>query len=120
DKLFDLGENYARGMNKLAYGDGVADPKAMAGLGLLIAADPSVGTVGGLDRSNAAYTWWRNRAHTAAFGAKVTGTPALAAWGGGPITSDPANGGTLLQTLQYERRQLIRYGGKPDLFIAGS
>ena len=120
DKLFDLGEQYARGMNALAYGDGTADPKAMAGIGLLVAADPSVGVVGGLDRANASYTWWRNRARTVAFGAKVTGTPALAKWGGDAVTSDPANGGALLQTLQYERRQLIRYGGKPDLFVAGS
>lgn len=120
DKLFDLGEQYARGMNGLAYGDGVADAKAMAGLALLVSADPSVGTVGGLDRSNAAYTWWRNRARTTAFGVKVSGTPALAAWGGDSVTSDPANGGALLQVLQYERRQLIRYGGKPDLFVAGS
>jgi len=120
DKLFDMGEQYARGMNNLAFGDGTADPKAMAGIGLLIAADPSVGTVGGLDRSTATYSWWRNRARTAAFGAKVTGTPALGAWGGDSITSDPANGGALLQVLQYERRQLIRYGGKPDLFVAGS
>jgi hypothetical protein len=120
DKLFDLGEQYARGMNLLTFGDGTADPKAMAGLGLLVSADPSIGVVGGLDRANASYTWWRNRARTAAFGAKVTGTPALAAWGGDAITSDVADGGALLQTLQYERRQLIRYGGKPDLFVAGS
>jgi hypothetical protein len=55
-----------------------------------------------------------------AFGAKVTGTPALAAWGGDAITSDPANGGALLQVLQNERRFLSRYGGQPDLFVAGS
>ena len=120
DKLFDLGEQYARGMNLLAFGDGTGDAKAMAGIKLIVADDPSVGTVGGLDRSNAAYTWWRNRARTAAFGAKVTGTPALGAWGGGAVTSDPANGGALLQVLQAERRQLIRYGGKPDLFVVGS
>jgi hypothetical protein len=120
DKLFDLGEKYARDMNLLLYGDGVADPKALAGLKLLVADDPSVGIVGGLDRSLAAYSWWRNRAYTAAFGAKVTGTPALGKWGGGPITSNIANGGALLQVLQAERRQLTRYGGNPDLFLAGS
>jgi len=118
DKLFELGEQYARSMNLLAYGDGVADAKAMAGLALLIADDPSVGTVGGIDRASAAY--WRNRARTAAFGAKVTGTPALAAHGGGAITSNVADGGALLQTLQYEYRQLIRYGGRPDTFVCGS
>jgi hypothetical protein len=120
DKLFDLGEQYARGMNALAYGDGTGDAKAMAGLGLLVSEDPSTGTVGGLDRSNAAYTWWRNRARTAAFGAKVVITPALAAWGGDKVTSNVADGGALLQVLQAERRQLTRYGGSPDLFVAGS
>ena len=53
DKLFDLGEKYARDFNKLLYGNGVADPKALAGLNLLVAADPSVGVVGGLDRATA-------------------------------------------------------------------
>lgn len=118
DKLFELGEQYARSMNLLAYGDGVADAKALAGLALLIADDPSVGTVGGISRVTEAY--WRNRARTAAFGAKVTGTPALAAHGGGAVTSNVADGGSLLQALQYEYRQLIRYGGKPDTFVCGS
>jgi hypothetical protein len=120
DKLFDLGEKYARDFNKLLYGDGVADAKALAGLKLLVADNPSVGVVGGLDRANAAYTWWRNRARTAAFGVAVGTTPALAAWGGGAVTSSVADGGALLQILQYELRQLTRYGGKPDLFVVGS
>ena len=107
DKLFDLGEQYARGMNLLSYGDGTADPKAMAGIKLLVADNPTVGIVGGLDRSQAAYTWWRNVAVTAAYG-------------GGPITSSPTNGGALLQQLQKSRRQLVRYGGTPDLFVCGS
>lgn len=106
DKLFDLGESYARSMNLLAYGDGVADPKAMAGLKLLVAADPTTGTVGGIDRSQAANVWWRNLAKTAA--------------SGGAVTSSPTNGGALLQELQKQRRQLIRYGGTPDLFVCGS
>ena len=120
DKLFDLGEKYARDFNKLLYGDGVADPKALAGLKLLVADDPSVGIVGGLDRSQAAYAWWRNRARTAAFGAKVTATPALGVHGGDRVTSNVADGGALLQVLQAELRQLTRYGGKPDLFLVGS
>jgi len=120
DKLFDLTEKYARDFTRLLYGDGVADAKALAGLKLLVADDPSVGIVGGINRATAGFEWWRNRAHTAAFGAKVTGTPSLAVHGGGAITSNVANGGALLQTLQSNYRQLIRYGGKPDLFLAGS
>lgn len=120
DKLGELGEQYARSMNGLMYGDGVADAKAMAGLQLLIAADPSTGTVGGLDRAAAGNSWWRNRAHTAAFGTKVGTTPALAAHGGGAVTSSVTDGGALLQVLQTERRQLVRYGGAPDTFLCGS
>jgi hypothetical protein len=120
DKLFDLGEKYARDVNALLYGDGVADPKALAGLKLLVADDPSVGTVGGINRATAGFEWWRNRARTAAFGVKVSGTPALGAWGGGAVTSNVADGGALLQVLQSERRMLTKNGGSPDLFLAGS
>jgi hypothetical protein len=118
DKIFGLGEQYVRGMNNLAYGDGTGDPKAMIGLQALVKADPSTGTVGGLDQ--AANTWWRNRARTAAFGAKVTGTPALSAFGGDAVTSNVADGGALLQVLQFEQRQLSRYGSKPDFAVCGS
>lgn len=120
DKLGELGEQYARSMNTLLYGDGIADAKALAGLQHLIAADPSVGTVGGLDRSSAPNAWWRNRARTAAFKAKVDITPALSAHGGDRVTSSTSNGGALLEALQIERRQLIRYGGQPDTFLCGS
>jgi hypothetical protein len=120
DKLFDLGEQYARKFNALLYGDGVADPKALAGLKLLVADDPSVGTVGGINRATAGFEWWRNRARTAAFGVKVSGTPALGAHGGGAVTSNVADGGALLAVLQSELRLLSKFGGKPDLFLVGS
>jgi len=106
DKLFDLGESYARGMNLLSYGDGVADPKAMAGLALLVAAAPATGIVGGINRATAGNEWWRNLAKTAA--------------SGGAVTSSPTNGGALLQELQKQRRQLVRYGGTPDAAFCGS
>lgn len=118
DKLFALGEQYARSMNNLAYGDGVADAKAMAGIASIIKDNPAAGTVGGL--SNVDNKWWRNRARTAAYAAAVTATPGLAGHGGGAVTSNVADGGALLQTLQYEYRQLIRYGGTPNLAVCGS
>ena len=118
DKLFALGEQYARGMNALAYGDGVADAKAMAGLASIVKDNPAAGTVGGL--SSVDNVWWRNRARTAAYASAVTGTPGLAGHGGDAVTSNVADGGALLQILQKEYRQLIRYGGKPDLFVCGS
>jgi hypothetical protein len=120
DKLFDLGEKYARDFNLLLYGNGVADPKALAGLALLVADDPSIGTVGGLDRSLTVYEWWRNIAFTTAFGVKVGATPALAQWGGDSVKPDVANGGALLTLMQKARRMLTRYGGEPDLIVAGS
>lgn len=120
NKLFDFGEQYARSMNALYWGDGVADAKALAGIRAAIVADPSVGVYGGLDRALAGNARWRNRARTAAFGAKVTATPSLSAHGGDAVTSNVANGGALWQTLQVEQRQLRRYGGNPDTFLAGS
>lgn len=119
-KLTDFGERYARSANDLYWGDGTADAKALHGLRLFLVADPSVGIVGTKDRAQTANAYLRNRARTAAFGAKVGATPALAAHGGGAVTSTPANGGALWQMLQIERRQLTRYGGNPDTFLAGS
>src|SRR5262245_17221402 len=65
DKLEDFGEQYARSMNTLMWGDGVADAKALSGMQSIILASPNTGSTGGLARTN---TWWRNRAATAAFG----------------------------------------------------
>jgi hypothetical protein len=119
-KLFDFGERYARSLNSLVWGDGTGDAKALHGLQHFLVADPSIGTVGGKNRATAANAYLRNRARTAAFGTKVTGTPALGVHGGGAVTSNPANGGALWQVLQAEKRQLTRYGGMPNKFFAGS
>ena len=109
DKLEDFGEQYARSMNTLLWGDGTGDAKALAGMQSIIAAIPNAGNLGGLARSS--NTWWQNRAATVAFGG---------AGGRGPITSAAANGGALLQFLQNEYRQLIRFGGRPSKCLAGS
>lgn len=109
DKLEDFGEQYARTMNALLWGDGTTDAKALSGMASIIAAVPNVGNLGGLSR--ASNTWWRNRSACAAFGA---------AGGRGAITSSPTNGGALLQFMQQEYRQLIRYGGRPTKCLAGS
>lgn len=104
DKLQDMGEQYARSMNELMWGDGTVDALALHGIRHFIVEDPTVGVVGGIDA--AVDTWWRNRARTAA--------------AGNAITSSPANGGALIEALQQEYRQLIRFGGKPNLMLAGS
>jgi hypothetical protein len=108
DKLEDFGEQYARTMNTLLWGDGTADPKALAGMRSILLDVPNAGSTGGLARTN---TWWQNRAATAAFGT---------AGGRGPITSATTGGGALLQFLQQEYRQLIRFGGRPNKMLAGS
>lgn len=120
NKMESFAELHARQMNTLLWGDGTSDAKALAGVRSVLSGDPSVGTVGGINRATAGYEWWRNRARTAAFGTKVGATPALAAHGGGAVTSSAANGGALLAALETEYRQLIKYGGKPSVFICGS
>jgi len=118
DALQDVSEQYARCMNNLLWTNGATDAKALAGMAALITDDPSTGIVAGINRAQK--PWWRNRAYTSAMGTAVTGTPALSAWGGGPITSSAANGGALITLLQKEYRQLTRYGAKPNTGFCGS
>lgn len=106
NKLADFGERFAVSLNNLLWGDGTTDAKALAGLRSIITANPTTGTVGGINRATAGNEFWRNRARTAA--------------SGGVVVSSPANGGTLIQTLQAEKRQLMRFGGNPNVFLAGS
>jgi hypothetical protein len=120
-KLFSLGEQYARTMNTLMWSDGTGDAKAIAGMQSIIKDNPCTGTVGGLDQSAATgFTWFRNRAYTAAMNTWLGTHAGDSISGGNVITSAPANGGALLQQLQHEYFQLIRYGGKPTVALAGS
>jgi hypothetical protein len=100
DKVEDMTESSARGMNDFFWRDGSQDPKLPPGVLSFILNDPTSATVvGGIDQS--IHTWWRNRA-------------ALSL-----STSTPSDL-TIAKRLSKERRQLIRYGGKPNLFLAGS
>lgn len=119
-KLFDFGEQYARSLNLLLWGDGTADAKGMAGVQLFLSEDPSVGTVGGINRATAGNGWWRNRARTAAFKTKIDADATLKKYGGDAVTPEALNGGALWTALQEEHRQLRRYGGRPNTFLAGS
>jgi len=107
NKMEDLGEQYASTMNTLLWGDGSGDAKALAGIKALITANPATGTVGGINRATAANSWWKNRARTAAHASSA-------------VTSATTSGGVLFQALQAEHRQLTRYGGSPNLALAGS
>jgi hypothetical protein len=102
DKLEDLTEGWDRGMNSMFWRDGTQDSKQVPGLTSFILNDPTSATVvGGIDQS--ANTWWRNVANLAV--ASNSGT-----WANQP----------LVRELQQDFRQLRRYGGRPNLFLAGS
>lgn len=109
EKFDEFDESYDISLNSLMWGDGTADADAIAGIRSMILESPAVGSTGGLNR--ASHSWWRNRAATAAY--------ALAG-GTDKITSASTGGGVLLKFLQKEYRQLRRYGGRPNLWIAGS
>jgi hypothetical protein len=101
DKLEDMAEGSAQSMDDIIHRDGTQSSKVFAGLQHVIAADPTTGVLGGIDR--AANSWWRNRSLV----------------GANKITHSTTNQ-TLTRTLRKEVRQLKRYGGKPSLIIAGS
>lgn len=102
DKIEDMTEGWARSFNEMLWRDGTQDAKKVPGITSIIVDDPTTAVVGGL--SGAVHTWWRNRALV----------------GSNKITSNVANGGALIQKIQQEYRQLRRYGGNPDVWVAGS
>ncbi|MPZ19558.1 MAG: phage major capsid protein [Luteitalea sp.] len=100
DKVEDMQEGGERGMNNMFWEDGSQDAKEVPGLTSFVLDDPtSAVTVGGIDQ--VANDWWRNRA-------------ALA------LTATTAADQNVVQTLQREFRQLRRFGGRPDVLLAGS
>lgn len=100
EKLWDMSEGVDRDMNEMYWGDGSADPKLIPGITSFILDNPAAaGVVLGIDQ--VANTWWRNRAKVDLVG----GTPANQ---------------VVVTFLQNEWRQLRRYGGRPDLVLAGS
>jgi hypothetical protein len=100
DKLEDFSEGWDRSFNSMLWKDGSQDAKQVPGLQSFILDNPTSATVvGGIDQSS--NTWWRNRASLA-------------------ISTASAAAQLLVQTLQNEFRQLRRFGGRPNLFLAGS
>lgn len=118
NKTKDLTEQWMDSMQTLLWDDGTADPMALSGIRSIITDVPTTGVVGGINRATAANWWWRNRAYTAA--AYAANGSAPGAYGGNKITASASNGGALLGVLQADHRQLRRYGGEPNRFIAGS
>ena len=102
DKLEDMAEGYARGLNGLLWGDGTADAKGLAGIRSFVKDTPAAAgqTVGGIDQNATANAWWRNRVNLA--------------------VATTSTGDEMLTFLNSEFRQLQRFGGKPDVALCGS
>ena len=100
DKIEDMMEGRARGLNDMYWRDGSQDSELVPGLKSFILTDPTTATiVGGIDQST--NTWWRNRAVL------------------NISTASPGNS-TIAQTLQKEFRQLKRFGRPDHMLFAGS
>lgn len=100
DKLDDMQEGVDRAMNEMFWRDGTQDSELVPGIMSFVVDDPTeAAVVGGIDQN--ANTWWRNRASLA-------------------ITASTASDQNLINTLQTELLQLRRYGGRPNLWLAGS
>lgn len=100
DKIEDMMEGHARGMNNMFWRDGSSDSTLVAGIKSFILADPTSATVvGGIDQSS--NTWWRNRVNL------------------GLSTASPS-ASTIAQAVQQEMRQLRRYGTPKHVMFAGS
>jgi hypothetical protein len=100
DKIEDMDEGTTKSINEMSWSDGTADSKSFPGVTAFVVDDPTTGTAMGLSRAN---TWWRNRALVSSN--KITPS---------------ASAQTLTLTLKEELRQLRRYGGAPNLWLAGS
>lgn len=100
EKVEDLMEGTDRGMNLMFWRDGTQDSKLVPGVRSFVLDDPTSATVVlGIDQS--ANSWWRNRASLLL----NAGTP---------------SNQVVVTELQNEWRQLRRYGGRPNLVLAGS
>ena len=109
-KLADMTEGWARSFNNMLWQDGTQDAKLVPGLLSLITDNPTTGTVGGIDR--ATVSLWRNRSAVGTVGSPVDGHVGRLIYASGTQS--------ITKFLRNEVRQLTRFGGKPDLILAGS
>lgn len=100
DKIEDMTEGRARGMNNMFWRDGTQDSELVPGIKSFLLTDPTSATVvAGIDQST--NTWWRNRANL------------------NLSTASPSSS-TIAQALQVEMRQLKRYGSPRHMMFAGA
>ena len=89
-----LREGFLKSLDLHMHRDGTSSTDALVGLDALISLDPTVGTLGGLDR--ATETYWRNIADKT-------------------LTKD-----NMLAQMEKAWRECYRHGGTPDFILAGS
>jgi hypothetical protein len=83
--------------------DGTSSTDAITGLDAIVASNPTTGTVGGIDRSVAANTYWRNSYAT-----------------GMTVPTTAAQATTFLGVMETNWRACVKNGGRPDLILAGA
>lgn len=104
-RMADFAQSCMIARNAMLWGDGSADAKYIPGIMAIIREDPTATqTVCGISTSN---TWWRNLAATGVGGADAK------------LVYSKTDG-TLTERLSSYHRQLTRYGGDPDVWLAGS
>lgn len=88
---------FQEGMDLMLHRDGTQSATDIPGLDHVIALDPTIGVVGGIDAATNA--WWRNYAK---------------------LNIDTATPGTLIQEMEVAWRRCIRLGGQlPDFILMG-
>ena len=97
-RIMNAEDTFMNGLSQGIYGDGTVT-NSIGGLQLLVAASPSTGTVGGIDRSQ--WTFWQNQTWSAA----TDGNAVLSS-------------ATILQQMDSLWVKLIRGRDFPDLIIA--
>jgi hypothetical protein len=97
-RIMNAEDTFMNGLSQGIYGDGTVTG-SVGGLQLLVAASPSTGVIGGIDRSQ--WTFWQNQT----WSASTNGNTVLSA-------------STIMQQMDALWVQLIRGRDYPDLIIA--
>ena len=103
-KKADYMESIMYSRNRTLWLDGTQDAKAIPGIKSILTDDPTSNTVVGIAQTN---TWWRHIARTAVGGAQAK------------LVYSKADQ-TATETFLSDMRQLMRYGGNPNVWLAGS
>ena len=97
-EVLDLG--WEEQMDQFLLKDGSGSTDDIEGLDYLIAVNPTTGTVGGIDRSVSANSWWRNNYATGITTATTTGT--------------------IIDVMETQWRNCTKNGGRPNYIMAGT